>query len=481
MIDLMLIDEVNCSIDGLTPKEISYIISKTELPVPGAFTTAAYKMKTWNGKESLFSEDGLFFQHMIPDVLDVLEELGYDLDQDINLIDHRSNYGPFDIPLVGDDYLKKETGYYLREHQKDAINAVIVEQKGMIDFATNAGKTVITLGISKAFDSYMGSLVVVPSENLVKQTYKDYAKSDLNAFAMTKNVKPKDRAKKFKEHRHIIITSKLLLNCLEYVSEKPYVLLYDEAHVMGDVIMNALRLDLSECPVRVGLTGTVPKDKLKRQKVFSHLGGKVLGKVTAKYLIDKQYASSTEIDTFRTSHPEMEELSLDSKEWTWELEEKYLGTHNGRIEAIASFIQSLDIKNTLVLCHPELGKRLSKYFNGRMIIDATSTDTREEWFAEFDNADDVFLCGSFGCAATGISVNRIKRLILIDAGKNETIVKQGIGRGLRLDGEANELEVIDVSAKTKYSDRHYKERMKLYKSEKYEYNEIDDTIKVIGD
>lgn len=484
MIKLILIDEVNCSFEGLRPHEISYIIEKTKLPVPGAFTTAAFKMKTWDGKESLFLEDGICFNQMIPQVLDILEEdLNYDLDRDIELIDDRieGGYGPFNIDHVGDDFLKKETGYELRDHQKDAINAAIDYQRGFIDFATNAGKTVIALGISKAFDPYLPSLVVVPSETLVKQTYKDYAKSDLDAFAMTKSVKPKDREEKFKKHRHIIITSKLLLNCLDYVRDKPYVFMYDEAHIAGEVIFTAMRTALAECPIRIGMTGTMPKDRLKRAKVEAHIGGKVLAKVTAKYLIDNEFASSTTIDTLRTSHPEMEEVSEESKDWTWDTEEKYLGQHQGRIEAIANYIKSLPTKNTLVLCHPSLGKRLCKYFNDRMIVDETPTETRQEWFSEFDKADDVWLAGSFGCAATGISVNRIKRLILIDVGKNETMIKQGIGRGLRLDGEDNELEVIDISARTKYSDRHYKERIKLYKSEKYLYNEDDNFIKVLGD
>lgn len=56
----------------------------------------------------------------------------------------------------------------------------------------------------------------------------------------------------------------------------------------------------------------------------------------------------------------------------------------------------------------------------------------------------------------------------LDVGKNETYILQGIGRGLRLDGVHNSIELIDIHARTKYSMRHLKERLKIYKNESYE-------------
>lgn len=478
MLTLTLIDEVNCLIEGLRPRDINTIVKRTELPVPGAFATAAYKTGNWSGKESLFRDDGLFFQYMIPDILDVLEELGYKLDRDVTLVDERNTYGPFNIPPIDEDFLKKETGFSLRAYQQSGINEVIKHQKGFLDFATNAGKSTIILGISKAFDPYLGSLIVVPSETLVKQTFEYYKNSDLNAVAITKKIKPKDRPAVFEQHRHIVITSKLLLNCLEYVDGKPYAFIYDESHIAGDVIFNAMRTALAECPVRVGLTGTMPSDRLKRAKIHAHIGGGTLDVVSAKQLIDNKFASDVHIDMIKVRHRELEELSINDKDWDWEKESRYLATHLDRIKIIADYIKDLETKNTLVLCHPDMGKRLSTYFNDRMIVDETPVDTRAEWFAEYDFRDDVILHGSFGCASTGISVDRIKRLILIDIGKNATAIKQSIGRGLRLDGETNELEVLDISSLTKYSERHYKERKKIYKREKFSFKELDYELEI---
>jgi superfamily II DNA or RNA helicase len=332
--------------------------------------------------------------------------------------------------------------------------------------------TSIALGISKAFDPHLKSIVVVPSESLVRQTYDEYAKSDLSTIAMTAKISSKKRAAAFEEHRHVILTYKLLLNCLEYIDDGQYVLIVDEIHsYFGDVFANALRVELGNCPVRIGLTGTYPRDKYKKEKIACHMGHGVLDDVSTDFLIKNEWASNLLIHRVETVHPHMEALSETLERWDWDMEANYLATHRGRIEAIVAYLKTLEPTNTLVLCHPQMGKALCKYFNNRMVVDITPVDTRREWFAEFDKegAEDVLLFASFNTSGQGISQNRILRLVLIDAGKDQARIRQSIGRGLRLDGKDNQLEVIDISSRTKYSARHTKKRLGEYKKQKFPY------------
>lgn len=479
MIKLVIHDQVNLEVNGLLPSELNLMRNKFSYYVPGHFTMAAFRTGNWNGKESLIDESGITFFYLAEQILDFIEnELDYNLDRDVELIDNRESFFDVDVPLIDENFLIKETERKLREHQVSGINSVIDGRKGFLEFSTSSGKTFIALGISKAFDPYIGSIVTVPSETLAIQTYKDYEKSDLDCGLLTKKVKLKDREEFIKSHRHIIMTTKLFLNCLEFFDEGEYVYIADETHKIGDVLFNALRDTLRNCPVRIGLTGTMPKDKLKFNKLKCHMGGDILDVITPRELMDKNYAASISIRMIETRDPAMEHFSYDNEKWDWDTEEKYLGTNKDRIAAIADYLKTLDDRNTLVLCHPQLGLNLSEYFNGKMVVDDTSISTRREWFDEFDsNEKGVFLCASYATSGTGISLDRIHRLVMVDSGKNPTYIKQGIGRAMRL-SDNNDVEVVDISAKTKYSERHKKERVKLYKKEKFDYNEENHFIHV---
>lgn len=474
-IKITLLDEVNCYVEGLTDLQTEYIIEKTKIPIPGAFMTAEVKTGNSDGKESLFREDGLTFQYMLPQVLEILED---DLEVDpnsIDFVDERLDMGHLPTEPVDADYVKEETGFSMRKHQLDAVNIAIQERMGVLNAAVNAGKTAFCLAMSKYFDPYLRSIILVPTEYLVNQTYDAYKPSDLNVKAITKKIKPKDRAKAISGARHIIMTTKLFLNCKEMFDGEPMVLLYDEGHKMGEQTMDAVRYEMRNCPIRISMTGSFPKEKLKAEKIKAHMGGDIFKKVTMAYLVDKGYSSKTTIEMVQVHHQKIEELS-QGKMWDWESESQYLTSHRGRVEAIAEYLKGLTPTNTLVLCHPGLGRQLCEYFDGRMITDETHDETRREWFEDFDSNDDTILHASFGTAATGISVNRIFRIVAIDVGKNETYIVQGIGRGMRLDGEKNEIEVIDISSNSKYSERHRKDRIKIYKREKLPFRESEDSI-----
>lgn len=477
-IRLVLVDEVNAFFDGLTRKEIAYVIDKTKIFDPAARQTAAFQLGHDDGYRSFMDSDGLFFQHMIPDVLDHLENFGVDLDC-VELLDEREAN---DIDLshlshVNSFFLLEETGFTLRDHQRDAINAVIDEHKGIIDHGTSSGKTATILGISKVLDGTLKVIVVVPSEMLAKQTFEYYEKTNLNAIRLDAKIKGKKREAAFQEYDHIIITNKLLLNCLEFIRDLPFALLVDEVHAyFGENFAGAMRDPLSNCPIRIGLTGTVPKDKLKRTTIVNHLGGGVITTMKAKNLIKQNQAASLNIELITTSHPEMKDLSSD-RNWEWETERRYINSHKGRIAAIADYIKSLPKKNTLVISHAASGKLLADHFDGRMIVDETPVETREEWVSVFDTQDEAVVFGSFGTIAAGLSKNRIFRIIMIDPGKGSSVI-QSIGRGIRLDGVVNHVEIIDISADTKYAVRHRKERIKIYKEESYPFEQLEEAINV---
>lgn len=476
-IKLILLDEINCVFVGLTSKEIGYVRQKTKIFDQKAKQTAAYKLGHDDGYRTFFNEEGFFFQWMIPHVIDILEECGTPLDS-VQVIDDRvaNEIDLENIETVNEFFLMEEVGFTLRDSQVNAINAAINHRKGIISHATSAGKTFAMLGIAKAFDQRLKTITIVPSEQLATQTFEVYDKSDLSVIQLKSSIKGKKRQKAFEEYDHIIITNKLLLNCLGYVEDKPYGLIVDEIHhYFGECFTDAMQQQLSACPVRIGLTGTMPQDKLKRERILCHIGNKEIDTLKPKELINKRQAATLNITMYTTVDKQTADLSKGS-DWEWENERLYITTHTSRIAAIAEFIRNLDPMNTLVLGYANAVKLMADHFNDDVIVDETPVNKREEMVDRFDTMTDAIVFGSFNTVATGISKNKIYRVIIVDAGKNLTTIMQSIGRGLRIDNEKHHLEVIDISADTKFSVNHRKERKKIYKRESYPFSDDEENI-----
>lgn len=468
---LSILDETNFHLD--VPESIlKKIIEKFKIPNPKAFATAGFKLGTWDGKESLISDEGFGYIFMLDDILAHMEDMGLDLNV-MEIEDHRDASIPTPR-MVDNQYLLQESGFTLREHQVDAINSVIVNKKGYVNAATSAGKTWICVGISKAFDPYLKSVIIVPSTNLARQTYEDYAKSNLSTLLLEAKIKPEKREEAIKAHRHVIVTEKLFANCIEYFEGSDWLFIKDEVQILGQMLIDVLRVDCGTWPVRIGLTGTFPKDRLKATETQCVLGGGELVKVSGDYLQQNNFAATVDIEVVTTSHQEIEEVFREleaDKTFDWSLEQNYNNTNDLRAKAIADHIEGLDKIPTLILCHPQTGKMVAEFLGCENIDQETPVDTRQKWLRDFETDPEFRICASYQTSGTGLSIDQIRRLVLIDVGKNYTNIMQGIGRGMRLDDGKDSVHVLDISSNNKYGERHRKERLALYRKENYKYND----------
>lgn len=474
--EIVLLDEINFQLNGFPQDVVQMLVEETKIYDKALRYTAAVKMGIHDGKVPMLTEDGFGFQFLLDQIIDLLLAKGVEVD-DIELIDQRLSDPSIDLDpeMVGDDYVYDEFGLEYRHEQKLAVQEVIKRRQGIVDAGTGFGKTITTYSISKVFEPYFKSLVVVPSDYLVRQTGEVYEQAGANWIALG-DVKPKKREEVIKQYDHFIITYKLLLNVAKFFENQQLTLIGDEIHDFGEKTADAFRFELRNAPVRVGLTATVPKDKLKATRIMAHLGGDRLIKVKAADMVKKGYVLDPDIQVVTTSHEEVEELAQDKQSWDWEAEFGYFLNHDGRLDAIAEFIKSLPQKNTLILCHPQAGRYICQHFGGRFINEEVKREDREAWLREFDDHEDYVLTASFETTSKGISVNTIRRVIMLDVGPTEKYFLQGIGRGMRLDGDAKEFDVVDISANTPHAKRHRKGRLKVYKQEKYRYTEIDEKI-----
>lgn len=486
-VEITLLDEVNAHIGGLPKKHFKQIYESMKLPKAGAFMTVAYQMKLDDGMEALISPDGFTYAYFLDDIMDMLAELGYG-ENDVKFNDERVSIFDYN-PIPVDDYY---LGVQFRTHQKLAVNEVIKFRKGILALATNAGKSWCCVALSKYFNNHgLIGLVIVPNVKLAKQTLESYQQFSIDAVVIDAKIKTnKERLDLFSKHKNIIITSSLLNNIIKHIEENgepdffnniPLMILYDEVHIFGDTMFDAFKYNLCTAPIRVGMSGTIPKDKLKCAKIFGSIGGGELTKVSVKELQEKGYAANFNISFVVLEDQEVDEFAtrdmVKIKAWNWAKEERYYGMEK-RALPIAKFIENLEPVNTLVLCRPELGQHIAKIFGTICIDKDVPNETRDELFNKFSKKGEEIVIASFDTSATGISQNFIHRVILIDSGKDETNVLQGIGRGIRLDGLENKCEIIDISANTLYAIEHRKERQKIYKREKFSFSKNEIRIRV---
>lgn len=477
-----ILDEVSCHLEDFPGHLMRQLREAFSYPVKGAFMTAACQMGVWDGKECFISDENFAYVHMIPKILDISKRLGvFPKIQDLR--DYDTDLVPDFIGVVREDFLFEETGLILRDYQTRGINTALVKKKGTLKFATNAGKVMINVGLGKALDPYIRTLSIVPNQHLADDTATEMGKTSLAFVNLSSKVKKDQRSEKIREARHVIVTKKLFTDNPDLFREYTWALVVDEVHIFGEQMANVLRYDMGHCPIRIGMTGTYPKDKRKAALITMHMGGDVLDSVSNTDLISRGFSSVPDIRMIRTVDREyqvqIESIPFDEfedKGIGWQMEFDYLTENKGRMKALVDYLLALPKKNTLLVCYAQVAKKLHALTGFDHITQETPVKERKACFHKFRDRDDYFLLGSHNTSSTGISENRIHRVILLDIGKDETLILQSIGRGLRKDGSNTVLEVLDIYNDSKYGRKHAGPRKKIYKREGFDFLDSDDRI-----
>jgi len=270
------------------------------------------------------------------------------------------------------------------------------------------------------------------------------------------------------------------LQLIDFIEDVNCVIV-DETHMVKAEILRTLLMGaFAHCPIRWGLTGTVPKDPLEFESIRCSLG-EVVNEVSAHYLQQKGILSNCHVNILQT------------QEWKefggYQEELKYLVTDEDRINWISNKIKEIsNTGNTLVLVDRiETGKmmqdRLSHIFSllkeepdVAFISGVVKAKKRKEEYKEIATADNKIILATYGVAAVGINIPRIFNLILIEPGKSFVRVIQSIGRGIRRADDKDFVNIYDFTANTKYAKKHLAERKKFYKEAKYEFTVTKITI-----
>lgn len=455
-----IVDEVSTVMIGVYAHHIQDLRVKFAEYAPGYRFTPMFKMGTWDGKIHFITNTGRTYQVLIPDIVKFLKPLGYKF----RLDDQRA---PLNIsPRYVDDKLFADYNWILRPHQIASVNAIIDNgHRGIILAATSAGKTSICAAVSKVYGEIgFRTIVIVPSRDLIAQTVKQYEQLGIDVGQYSGTVKDL-------EHAHVISSWQALKNHPEIMLTFQVFICDEVQGAKGTVVSELLIKHGAHIPVRIGCTGTIPKEPADYKTIYAAIGMKEVYTITAKELQEQNLVATLHIVQMIMK----DKLTPDEEAFLeYSHERDAINTNTERLQYIADFIHRTAQKdgNTLVLVTSiSAGKKLAKLIGSSATFLYGKDDdiTRQTVYASFADKNNLEVIANVQIAAVGLSINRILNLILVDLGKAFTRVIQSIGRGLRMAEDKSHVNVYDIGSDYATSSRHAGVRRQYYKEAQYPY------------
>jgi len=473
---IIIKDEVNVKVEGLEVGDRRALMKMFEFEKPGARYLPAVRLGRWNGKISYFSLGGSTYVNLLEQVITYLYDKGYDID----LVDQRISRGELKFERIKEDsfagtvwpkgHEREGQPVVLRDYQVEIVNNFLENPQCLQEVATGAGKTLMTAALSKSVEHLGRSLVIVPNKSLVTQTEADYINLGLDVGVYFGDRKDYGKT-------HTICTWQSLNNLFKNTTEEdPEVIasffegvvcvMVDEVHMAkADVLKTMLTGVFSNIPIRWGLTGTIPKDKMDQVSLLVSLGP-VIGKLSAKELQDKGVLAQCHVNIVQLK---------DKVEFTnYQSELKHLLEDSNRLDTIAALIDKVNLTgNTLVLVDrvnagKEIVSRLGS--NAVFVNGGTGLTERKAEYDEVATSDDKIIVATYGVAAVGINIPRIFNLVLIEPGKSFVRVIQSIGRGIRKAEDKDHVQIWDITSSCKFAKRHLTQRKQFYKEANYPFS-----------
>ena len=473
---LIIKDEVNVKLEGLDLTTRKDLVNKFKYEIPGARYLPAVRLGRWDGKVAYFQLGGSTYINLLPDILPVLDQRGYDIDVE----DIREYRTTFDFEQVTEDTFADilwPKGHpaagkpiVLRDYQIEIINKFLENPQCMQEVATGAGKTIMTAALSASVEKYGRSIVIVPSKSLVTQTEADYINMGLDVGVLFGDRKEYTKT-------HTICTwqslNALVKNSKNYETdvtigefiEGVVCVMVDEAHsAKADALKSMLTTIFARVPIRWGLTGTVPKEEYAFQALHCCIGP-VIGRLSASELQEAGHLSNCHVNIVQLAD------YVEYKDYQAEL--KYLLETEDRLDYIAELINKIaETGNTLVLVdRVGPGKLLASKINNAVFVSgATKAKDRKDEYDDVAISDDKVIVATYGVAAVGINIPRIFNMVLLEPGKSFVRVIQSIGRGIRKAEDKDFVQIWDITSTCKFAKRHLTKRKAFYKDANYPFS-----------
>ena len=472
---LIIKDEVNIKFEGLAVETRRKIANKLKFDLPYARHMPSYKLGRWDGTKTYFGIGGTGYLAHLDVILPIVEDAGYEI-----LIEDLRQHSKIEFEPITENYWADQgktwpkghpeagTPIVLRDYQFDVVNKFLANTQALQEVATGAGKTITTATLSHLCEPYGRTMVIVPNKSLVVQTEEDYRNLGLDVGVYFGDRKELGKTHTICTWQSLNVLDKksyddATLSLAEFI-EGVAAIIIDEVHqAKAEVLTKLLTQNFSNCAIRWGLTGTVPKEAWEFQGILASIGP-VINQVSAHDLQEKGVLANLQINIVQTNDVQVFR--------NYQEEYSFLVTDDHRISWIGNKIKEISqTGNTLVLVNRiDTGNKLIELIPDAVFVSgAVKLTDRKEEYDEIKTSSDKIIVATYGVAAVGINIPRIFNLVLIEPGKSFVRVIQSIGRGIRRAEDKDHVEIWDITSACKYAKRHLTERKKFYKEAKYPF------------
>ncbi len=379
------------------------------------------------------------------------------------------------------------------DYQLEAIKEAVNNRRCVLEAATSAGKSLIMYGFTRWYQAHSmrRTLIIVPRTALVEQLKSDFKEYSLkNGWDAESNVHGLYAGKDKDSKKDIVVSTWQSLKNFKqdwYDKHQFGCVIVDEAHGSKSSEIQKVLSKLTTTEFRIGLTGTVPTLQDERYTILSMLGP-VIKIVETHELIESGKAAKVEVMCCVLQHTPENCLIynpprrvLSGKE-EYDLERRFALTE---CESRHKFVVKLCLQlqgNSLVLANnlatlDRLEKTFKEQYPEKKVfrIDG-STDVmdREDIRSAVNKSEmNCILLGSVQILSTGCNIPRLHNLVFATPSKSDTMVRQSIGRVIRLADDKVVARVFDIvddmtivskrgTKKHNYLYEHYLERIAIY-------------------
>ena len=456
------------------------------------------KKKIWDGSINFIDKRGPFWKIPIglwSEVLEIGKEYGYEFH-----IEGIENLFLTDLELedfkAWVDEFFKDSDIEPREYQIEAAWKIVKFRYSVSEIATSSGKTLISFMIFAFLKSqgYIRKfLMIVPSTNLVIQGTEDF--EDYGIDKIGSKIQQIGGGSKMREGCDVVIGTfqSLVKKDREYFEEFDAVFI-DEAHHTNSTSIKKIMSNCMHTGWRFGLTGTLTKRGSADHLTIQQYLGPVLVEISPDFLFRNNYATPVAIkivilDWLSAEYKDkMAELKSSSEKMEgndlYNLERKLVISNKARLNYIVDFINKTS-KNSLVLFQSVKDEYGRNIWNGiretnstkeAFYVDGdTNEQLREEYKSRMETGENKVLIATYGTFSTGISINNLHNIFLVESYKSEVLIKQSLGRGMRkMEGKekVNIIDFVDDFSTVGYKNylmKHSEARIAIYKNENFDY------------
>ena len=404
----------------------------------------------------------------------------------------------------------------MRSYQLEGVFKLLKFRKACVEVTTSGGKTLMSYILFKFLrdvKQVKKMLYIVPNKNLAVQSYEKYDKYEdwvqgshnyLPAYLC--GDMPKKQREKVPNSDVLFATYQSLSNIKENeFFDKFDSVIVDECHHSRASTIKKILKRCHNAKYVFGMTGTFPKEDSFDRFVIESFIGPLVFKLTAFELINVHKAATPiyVINTYLNYASESEKKMLyecrkmkDKDDVSagmrlLEQEMMFVNKNYNRMKYICDIVTKSK-QNTLVLFNDVkdskgYGRKMFEYLKentDKTVFYAdghTDAKTRDYYNKRMDEDEtgNTVIVGSQGTYSEGIDIANIGVIILAESFKSENILRQSIGRGMRL-GNKDKVVMFDIVDDLRYGEdgvndwlknnylwKQHLERTKAYKEHQF--------------